>query len=221
MGEYTQFYSLYTIKNGIFTGDIKLSEVIKCGNFGIGTFNNIDGELVVIDGKIYRTKADGTAEIVDNLDEKTPYAIVTEFQPEIEHNVAQLNFSDLIDEIDTMRSKLRESILCIEVAGIFKWVQTRAPEPSYPPYKDLADIIADQPSTTFDNINGNVVGFYTPEFLSALGVPDYHFHFIDESRGFGGHLQDLYLDEGVIKIQCVDEIKVVKPGGELRASSGV
>jgi len=213
MSKYTQFYSLHTIKNKLFTGDVKLSEVMSYGNFGIGTFNNIDGELVAVDGLIYRTKADGSAEVVEDLEEKTPYAIVTEFQPDIQRAIGSSKLSDVLAEIDAMRDDLAESIFSVEVTGTFRWARTRAPEPSYPPYKDLEEIIADQPSTTFNNIGGDIVGFYTPEFLGSLGVPGYHLHFIDESRQFGGHLQDAYLNEGIIKIQCLDEVKVMKPGG--------
>jgi len=213
MSNYTQFYSLHTIKNRQFRGNVELAELVLHGDFGIGTFNDIDGELVAVGGKIYRTQADGSAEIVSDLSEKTPYAIMTEFEPEIEKMVSRAALSDIESTIDAMRSTLSESILSIEVSGLFRWVRTRAPHPSYPPYKDLAEIIADQPSTTFDNIEGNIVGFYTPEFLSALGVPGYHLHFIDADRRCGGHLQDAYIENGVIRIQCINEVKVVKPGG--------
>ena len=118
-----------------------------------------------------------------------------------------------------MRKELGETIVSVEVTGTFRWARTRAPDPSYPPYKDLAEIIADQPSTTLNNIGGDIVGFYTPDFLGELGVPGYHLHFIDESRQFGGHLQDAYLIEGVIKLQRIDEVKVVKPGGAVTETS--
>lgn len=218
MAKYTQFYSLHTVKNKVFVGDVKLSEVIAHGNFGIGTFNNIDGEMIALDGTIYRTMADGSAEAVHDLDEKTPYAIITQFKPDIHRTIGPANLSEVLAAIDAMRADLGENIVSVEVTGTFRWVRTRAPEPSYPPYKDLEEIIADQPNTTLNGIAGDIVGFYTPHFLGELGVPGYHLHFIDESRRFGGHLQDAYLDDGVIKLQCLEELKVVRPGGAAAAS---
>lgn len=216
MGKYTQFYSLHTVKNKMFDGNVPLEDLLKYGDFGIGTFNNINGELIAVNGEIYRTKADGGAERVLDLSEKTPYSIMAEFKPQIEIEVKNMGLEEVQAKLDTVLDN-KSTIYAVALNGQFQWIRTRAPQPSYPPYKSLADIIADQPSSTFNNIGGDIVGFYTPEFLGALGVPGYHLHFIDAARQVGGHLQDAHVQSATVQLQALTEISIHNPGGDVAA----
>jgi|GEM_PF-1913591 len=216
MSIYTQFYSVHTVKNKIFSGDVKIDDVLAAGDFGIGTFNQINGEMVAIDGNVYRTKSDGSAEKIVDTSEKTPYSIMTHFKSEKEETISNMPLVDVISRLDQLRENSERDILAVKVSGDFTWVRSRAPDLTPPPYKDLGELIADQLSTTFNDISGDVVGFYTPEYLGALGVPGYHLHFIDSSRSHGGHMQDLFVKEGSISIQKMSELRIHNPGGEVQ-----
>jgi acetolactate decarboxylase len=45
-------------------------------------------------------------------------------------------------------------------------------------YRPLADILTEQSNFHFENIRGTLSGFYTPEFMSSLSVPEHHLHFL-------------------------------------------
>lgn len=52
-----------------------LAEVKLNGDFGLGTLEGLDGELVILNGKSYQIKADGVAyRVADNS--KTPFSAV-------------------------------------------------------------------------------------------------------------------------------------------------
>ena len=40
--------------SGVYEGQITMAELLKHGDFGLGTFNNLDGELVALNSKIYQ-----------------------------------------------------------------------------------------------------------------------------------------------------------------------
>lgn len=211
MGKYTQFYTLYDVNQKRFDGSVPLSDVVAEGDFGIGTFNSVHGEMIVVDKKIYRAVASGEVEEVTDLTELTPYAIVSEFKPDLSQHVQDLNLKEIQERIDTMRVNEPDGLYSVEVSGHFKYARSRAPDQYEAPYPDLEQLIADQPSSTFNDIDGQLLGFYTPDFLASLGVPGYHLHFIDAARSCGGHLQDAYIVEGTIKLQLMQDINIQNP----------
>ena len=66
---------------GIFSGAISVAELMKHGDFGIGTFEDLDGEMVALDGKLYQARGDGTVTIAAQT-AQVPFAVVTNFKPE-------------------------------------------------------------------------------------------------------------------------------------------
>ena len=44
---------------GFYEENTTLGDLKKHGDFGLGTFNNLDGEMVMLDGVIYQLHADG------------------------------------------------------------------------------------------------------------------------------------------------------------------
>lgn len=66
---------------GIYEENVSLAEIKMHGDFGLGTFNDLDGEMVLIDGLIFQITADGTVrEIVDD-ETLSPFACVTHYNP--------------------------------------------------------------------------------------------------------------------------------------------
>ncbi len=78
---------------GVFDGVEPVGELRKHGDFGIGTFDALDGEMIVLDGRICQAEADGSIrEIPDNA--TTPFATVTYFDRDLAvQTAAPMNFS--------------------------------------------------------------------------------------------------------------------------------
>ncbi|WHX15610.1 acetolactate decarboxylase [Streptomyces malaysiensis subsp. malaysiensis] len=36
------------------TGEVTIGELLRHGDFGVGTFNHLDGEMVILGGSCYR-----------------------------------------------------------------------------------------------------------------------------------------------------------------------
>ena len=75
-----QASTIDALLDGNYEGDVSFAELGACGDFGLGTFDALDGEMVGLDGAFYQVKADGRAYEVDGR-MKTPFAVVTFFEP--------------------------------------------------------------------------------------------------------------------------------------------
>src|SRR5258708_35637382 len=47
---------------GVSEGTVSSRKLLANGDFGLGTFERLDGEMVVLDGIIYQVRGDGTVE---------------------------------------------------------------------------------------------------------------------------------------------------------------
>jgi acetolactate decarboxylase len=73
-----QYSTIEALLEGIYDGDMTFGELKSHGNYGLGTLNSLDGEMIQVNGKFYQVKVDGIAYPVED-NEKTPFAIVTFF----------------------------------------------------------------------------------------------------------------------------------------------
>ena len=113
---------------GIYEGDAAYGQIRKHGDFGVGTFNDLDGEMVGFDGTFYQLRSDGSVRPVTD-DQKTPFAVVTFFRPEQELDVAQpMTKSQLMTAIEQATDANLFS--AVRVDGIFNEVRTRTAQPS-------------------------------------------------------------------------------------------
>jgi acetolactate decarboxylase len=122
-GELYQTSLMSALIAGLYEGDVTYGEIRKHGDFGLGTFNELDGEMVGFDGTFYQLRSDGTARPVAP-DQKTPFAVVTFFQSQKELYLAQpMTKSELLALIE----KLTDANLfsAVRVDGIFDEVRTR------------------------------------------------------------------------------------------------
>ena len=84
MSEKTSVYlcaPVNALVEGIYEEKIPFSEVKKHGDFGLGTFDHLDGEMIMLDNQIFQIRDDGRVQKVDE-DALTPFACVTFFRPE-------------------------------------------------------------------------------------------------------------------------------------------
>src|SRR3989304_1174587 len=76
-----QTSTISALLEGVYDGNVTYKDLKKHGDFGIGTFNSLDGEMIGLEGKFYQIKADGMAYSVPDA-MKTPFAVVTFFKPD-------------------------------------------------------------------------------------------------------------------------------------------
>lgn len=183
------------IIEGIYREPTTVAEVLEHGDFGLGTFNRLDGEMVIIDGQVLRIRGDGTVSEADHS-EKTPFACVTRYAQDTLDEFPEPPGQDLFSLIDRILPSTN-MLYAIRVDGLFRHVRTRSVPPQED-YRPLAEVAREQPEFELTDITGTMIGFYTPAFLQTVSVPGLHLHFISDDRQHGGHL--LECDPGPIRV---------------------
>lgn len=180
---------------GIYDGDIDYGELAKHGDFGVGTFDALDGEMVAFDGKFFRLKADGTVSPV-SADTKSPFAMLTFFAPDME--LVTERAVDRADFEALVKNRVEaNSFFAIRARGRFSEITTRTVTRQHKPYPPLPEATQNQVVNRFQDIEGTLAGFLSPAFTaSGLGVPGFHLHFVDGSEHFGGHALDYVIEPG-------------------------
>jgi acetolactate decarboxylase len=181
---------------GVFDGVQTIGEVKNHGDFGIGTFHGLDGEMIVLDGIVYHAKADGSVTVAQD-DQTTPLATVTYFREDFSTNTgAPMNFSVFSS---TMENELPTGnmVYAVKMHGTFPFMKVRAIPLQEKPYPTLTDAATKQEIYTYENTTGTIVGFYTPVFFKGLNVPGYHLHYLSDDHKTGGHILDLVVPAGM------------------------
>lgn len=200
---------IVALVEGFYVENTSMAVIKEHGDFGLGTFNYLDGEMVILDGSVYQIRSDGEVYSVKD-DEQSPFACVTFFNPDtfddVEEDQTPKGFYDLLNALIPSENML----YAIRIDGAFSHVRTRA-VPRSENYKPLVEATKNQPVFDFNDVQGCLAGFYTPRFMESLNAPGYHMHFLTEDRRYGGHLIECSLKKARIGIQHVPKLDVGLP----------
>ena len=194
---------------GIYEENIPLSEVKKHGDFGLGTFNTLDGEMMLLDGEIYRTAHDGRIYPMSD-DVLTPFACASFFRPACHEDIAEEmsheSFMAFLEEILPSPNLF----YVFRIDGEFRTMKTRSVPPQEM-YRPLAEVAKDQQVFSFTGETGTLAGFFTPAFMSSINVPGFHFHFLSDDRKRGGHLLECRPLKARVAIQYIYNVNLTLP----------
>jgi acetolactate decarboxylase len=194
---------------GIYQGAVQIAALREHGDLGLGTFESLDGEMVVVDGHFYQVRSDGSVrEVQDNV--LSPFAAVTAFSPD--QSITLENCPDL-SYLTSQFDALRQSdnfFYALRVDGTFDYIHARAMRRTKEGIP-LVQAAAVQPEFEFHNISGTLVGFWTPEYAKSLNVPGYHLHFVSADRTQGGHVLQCRGKNLRLQIQREGDYHIVLP----------
>ena len=194
---------------GLYQGAVRVSRLLRHGDFGLGTFIDLDGEMVVLEGVCYRVASDGAVTTVE-ADRPIPYAVVTRFSAEFAKRSQQVNrFSDLVAVCDRLRSS-ENVFYAFRVEGKFSFVKTRVMK-AVPQGTGLKAASSGQEEFTFEDQEGTLVGLWSPGFAGSFSVPGYHFHFLSADRKRGGHVLECSAVDVTIDGCAMHEMHVSLP----------
>jgi alpha-acetolactate decarboxylase len=180
---------------GVYDGTLSVGELKTHGNFGIGTLDGLDGEMLALDGNYYQVKTDGIAYPVS---EKitTPFATVTNFETDENLPLKKpMNMTELEQYLD-LNLPSENFFYAVKIDGNFSYLKARSVPKQERPYRKLADAVSNQTIFEFENVSGTLVGFRTPDYVQGINVPGYHLHFITANRSAGGHVLEFELENG-------------------------
>ena len=171
---------------GLYQGAVRVSRLLRHGDFGLGTFIDLNGEMVVLEGVCYRISSDGVVSTVEG-DRLIPYAVVTRFSAEFTKPSQQINsFSEVVAVCDALRSS-ENVFYAFRVEGKFSFVKTRVMKAA-PHGAGLKAASSGQEEFSFKDQEGTLVGLWSPGFAGSFSIPGYHFHFLSADRKRGGHV---------------------------------
>lgn len=207
-----QVSTLHALQAGGFDGRIPFARLKSLGDFGVGTFDQLDGEMVALDGQFYQVKTDGLARAV-HPGEKTPFADITFFEvDQILAVPSGISYNELTDYLLQHISD-PDAYYAIRIDGHFSQLILRSVPPQEKPYPTLAEAIAQQITFGYEDMAGTMVGFYMPQSTAGLGIPGFHFHFISEDKTRGGHVLAATIEEAQAALDLSgQELFIVKGG---------
>lgn len=182
-----QYSLLASLASGDYGDGTPLSQMLKEGDFGLGTFDRLEGELILLDGKIYQALADGTVRQAD-LDRSTPFAATTFFESDGQFDtLAATSLTDLDERLDHLLPRPNVPY-AVRIDGEFAALTLRSVKAQIPPYRPLVEVVKDQSVWRHKRLRGTMLGFRCPEWVGTLNVPGYHWHFLSDDRQIGGHV---------------------------------
>lgn len=215
-----QTSTMAALLDAVYDGDTTLDELLRHGNFGLGTFNALDGEMIVTDGVVRQFRAEGlAAEVPGSL--KTPFACVTYFEPEktltLDRPHSRESFEALVDQLVGNPNLFA----AMRFTGQFERVDTRTVFCQCKPYPPMLEVVKKQPTFTLDSVTGTMIGFRTPGYMQGINVAGYHLHFLTEDQKKGGHVTEYRLVRGLLEVATMSDLEIKLPRTEQFAQANL
>ncbi|MCX6064588.1 MAG: acetolactate decarboxylase [Chloroflexi bacterium] len=182
-----QLSSINSLFSGHYDGFETVGWLKQHGDLGIGTFDELNGEMIVIDGQVYQALADGSLKKPDDAT-LVPFANVSSFDSDLSADLGQVDsFAALQDALVKMMPR-KDSFYAIRVDATFKQLKVRTVARQSKPYLPLEEVLKKPVFFEYENVKGSVVGFWSPDYVGKINLPGYNLHFISDDRTIGGHL---------------------------------
>jgi acetolactate decarboxylase len=198
---------------GDYEGRADDRTVKRHGDFGLGTFEALDGEMVAVDGAFYQIRADGIVTPVGD-DQLTPFAAVTDFRADDAFQVNAETSCCGLHRLSQERFPSDRLLYAIKVSGRFKALETRSVPAQEKPYPPLAEALQQQVVFDFAQVDAVLAGFWLPAEVADVNVAGYHLHAIMTDTMTGGHVLDCVAQNVTVEIDYMNELQVQFAGGE-------
>jgi acetolactate decarboxylase len=201
---------LQALVNGYYDGIISVRDLKLLSDVAIGTFEGADGEMIMVDKKVYKAKVDGNVvEAKDN--ELIPFCNAAKFHLNDNLVKSYKNIKEFRESmLEYVKSKYNNLFIVIRIDGLFKNMVVRSIPKQEKPYKDLNYVCEHgQKVYNYENIYGTIIGFLSPSYMKDLNTIDFHMHFISSDKIYGGHVLDLSFDNLNIGISVKNEFKLI------------
>ncbi len=222
-GDYNKLYQVSTIgalSQGVYDGPFTFKQLMQNGDQGLGTFNNLSGEMVAVDGQFYQINDKGDLRKV-TPDQKTPFAEVVKFKPTIHVRVNNIDSYQALNDELLKDFKNKNIPYAIRVDGDFQYVKARNLRTQMKPYPPLVKAASEQAIFDFKNLKGTMVGFWFPHYWNGIGVGGFHMHFVNDKRTTGGHVLELKMKNAKISIAPLNDLQIILPNDKAFAGANL
>lgn len=211
-----QISTLQALLRGYTKTVTTVEELVKHGDTGLGTFEDVNGEMIVLDGVCYRAGSDGKVKVV-GINEGVSFAAVAKTS---RGRLFELQSIGSMDSLKTALNNIVDesfglnSMHALRIDAQFNRIDARSEEPYRSQHVELSEILGNtQTDFSFNDMAGTVVGLYFPDYMDGINAAGWHFHFVSSDRKFGGHVFDISFDEGQVKMDRISRIELQMPSG--------
>ena len=214
MNKMYQISTLQALALGYTRAVVTAEQLLEHGDTGLGTYEDVNGEMITLDGRCFRASDDGSITEVDP-EEGVPFASITRLHGDEEFDISQKQ--DIQSLKTALDLKIEEhfglnSMHVARIDGDFEWIDARSEEAYRSHHVELKDILGKtQKSFRFENIRGSLICIYYPDYMDGINAPGWHLHFISEDRSCGGHVFDLNMKEGRARLDKISNIEIHLP----------
>ena len=201
---------IIALLNGNYEGITTVYEAKRHGDFGLGAFALLDGEMIAVDGAIFRIASDG--HVYKSSDAaRLSFAAMTHFASdqlvELPQGTTLVTLSRFLDpQLSTLNA-----FYAIRIDGHFSAIRTRSVPKQREPFPPFCEVVNKQSEFSFGNVSGTLVGFRGPAYASALNTPGYHFHFLTDDKSGGGHVLSFTVARAGLRLQRIDYVDLAFP----------
>lgn len=212
--EMYQVSTLSALALGYTRKVITINELLKKGDTGLGTFENVDGEMIVIDGHCFRATHNGCVNEPD-LNFGTPFASVAKLRGEQPFNLKSIASIDQLKQELNLKIEEGFGLNSMHIARIdakFSLVKARSESAFRSQHIELKEILdGRQQDFIFENIDGSLVCLYYPDYMQGINAAGWHLHFVSSDRTCGGHVFDVKFEQGSIRLDKISKIEMQLP----------
>lgn len=191
-------------KLGLYEGVIRVGEARQHGNFGVGQFAALDGELTVVDGRFVHAHASGSVTDARDAD-KLCFAQLCFFEAEEEWSIAATTDQAAFEQMFHSKTGSPNVFWAFHIKGRFASVVATAPPPLTKPFPAFSDAVKLRKSFTGTDVEGSMVGFFSPVFTGETGIPGFHYHWQSDDGALSGHVTSFVVTIASTSAMCLDE----------------
>ena len=186
-----------SVAQGEYYGASTVGAFKEHGDFGMGIFEAVNGELIMLDGVVYQALHDGSV-VIPSDDTPIPYGNCAFFTPDIDlPDITCDSLTDLEEILDTAVLKYgKNQFYFAKIHGCFPLVRIRSELKQEEPYRMLNIALrTDQREYRYEDLSGTMIGLFCPAYMQSMNAPGWHFHFISDDGSAGGHMTGAILQD--------------------------
>ena len=151
-----------------YDGSLSVEDLKKYGDFGLGCFNALDGELIAFDNQFFHATADGQLNPASSSS-LVSCVYMVHFQPQYTISMEKpFGLKDLQEIVKPLISHPGEPFYAISIMGFFEQINLRSVPSQQAPYPPIGEVVKNQALFEYNNLNGRMVGFHFPAYLNGF-----------------------------------------------------
>ncbi len=209
-----QVSTLQALMLGYSRAVISVSELLDHGDIGLGTFTDVDGEMIVLDGFCYRAMENGDV-VAAEPDRGVPFSTVCTMN---DSTPVEFLYTSNIEKLKTELNNIIDSHFGLNsmhmarIDGEFEMIDARSESGYESVHVDLKTILGKtQKAFKFEKTKGTLVCVYFPDYMDGINASGWHLHFISDDKKHGGHVFDIVMKSGKGQISKINSIELKLP----------